>query len=153
MFDILMGIPDMKVIWDDLRSKKKAGSLTGDEKELFKKFGKAIQFLASDPRHQGLQTHAINPLSRRYGQKVFQSYLGKGTTRGVCFGSMVLQGSRLQSLVWSHTRKIANVGLMIASRCQIFLKNRIIFCKIIQLVAGIPPALFVVFAGCFRSNL
>lgn len=79
MFEILMGVPEMKAFWEDLKKQKKGGSLSGDREELFKKFGKAIQFLAADPRHRGLQTHEIDSLSRRYGQKVFQSYLGKGT--------------------------------------------------------------------------
>ncbi len=78
MFEIRMGVPEMKHLWDDLKSRTKVNSLSGDEEELFKKFGKAIRFLAADPRHRGLQTHEIEPLSRRYGQKVFQSYLGQG---------------------------------------------------------------------------
>lgn len=78
MFDILMGIPEMKTLWDDLTRRKKEGSLSGDEQELFKKLGKSIRFLAADPRHRGLQTHEIDDLTRRYGQKVFQSYVGQG---------------------------------------------------------------------------
>src|SRR5699024_8721952 len=78
MFDILMGVPEMQQFWDDVKRRKKGGSLSGDEQELFEKFGKAIKFLSADPRHRGLQTHEISALSRRYGQKVFQSYVGKG---------------------------------------------------------------------------
>jgi hypothetical protein len=78
MFDILMGIPDMRDLWDDLRQRRKNGKLSGDDQELFEKFGKALQFLAVNPRHSGLQTHEIGNLTRRYGQKVFQSYLGQG---------------------------------------------------------------------------
>lgn len=68
----------MRDFWEDIKTRKKEGSLSGDEQELFKKFGKAISFLAANPRHRGLQTHEISDLSRRYGQKVFQSYLGQG---------------------------------------------------------------------------
>lgn len=78
MFEILMGIPQMQNLWDDLWQRRKEGALNGDEKELFEKLGKALQFLANDPRHRGLQTHEISSLTRRYGQKVFQSYLGQG---------------------------------------------------------------------------
>lgn len=74
----MMGIPEMKAFWDDLKSRKKKGELKGEEEELFKKLAKAIKFLAADPRHQGLQTHEIGDLTRRYGRKVFQSYLGQG---------------------------------------------------------------------------
>lgn len=68
----------MKDFWDDLMARKKESSLSGDKEELFKKFSKAISFLAANPRHQGLQTHEISDLTRRYGQKVFQSYVGQG---------------------------------------------------------------------------
>ena len=73
-----MGVPEMEDFWDDLKARKKEEALSGDEEELFKKFGKGIKFLAADPRHQGLQTHEIEDLTRRYGEKVFQSYLGQG---------------------------------------------------------------------------
>lgn len=78
MFGIRMGIPEMKNFWDDLKRRKKEHSLSGEEEELFKKFGKALRFLGADPRHRGLQTHEIEDLTRRYGQKVFQSYVGQG---------------------------------------------------------------------------
>ena len=78
MFKVLMGIPEMKNFWDDLVTRKKEDSLSADENELFKKISTAIKFLAADPRHCGLQTHEIEDLSRRYGQKIFQSYLGQG---------------------------------------------------------------------------
>lgn len=78
MFEIRVGIPEMKDFWDDLKRRKKEHSLSGDEEELFKKFGKALRFLAADPRHRGLQTHEIEDLTRRYSKKVFQSYVGQG---------------------------------------------------------------------------
>jgi len=49
MFEILMGVQEMKEFWDNLKTRKKSNELSEDEKELFKKFGKAIQFLAADP--------------------------------------------------------------------------------------------------------
>lgn len=48
-----MGVPEMKEFWDDLKVRKKSSELSGDEKELFKKFGEAIQFLAADPKAPG----------------------------------------------------------------------------------------------------
>lgn len=45
-YTIRMGIPEMKELWDSLTS--------------------------NDP---GLQTHEISPLTKRYGVKVWQSYL------------------------------------------------------------------------------
>jgi hypothetical protein len=78
MVEILLGVPQMRDLWNDLKQRRKTKRLSADEKELFEKLGKALHFLANDPRHRGLQTHEISSLSRRYGQKVFQSYLGQG---------------------------------------------------------------------------
>jgi len=44
MFDILMGVPEMKEFWDDLKSRKKNNELSGDEKELFKNLVKLFSF-------------------------------------------------------------------------------------------------------------
>lgn len=40
-----------------------------------KKWGNAIKKLANDPQYPSLNTHEISPLSKRYGMKVWQSYL------------------------------------------------------------------------------
>jgi len=78
MFTIRMGLPEMKEFWDDLLEKKRKNTLNSDEEDLFKRFVKAIQFLSADPKHPGLQTHEIEPLSKKYGLKVWQSYLDQG---------------------------------------------------------------------------
>ncbi len=75
MFSIRLGIPEMAELWADLRSKVEAGVLSKDEDKLYKKWGKAMALLSNDPRHPGLHTHEIEALSRRYGEKVWQSYL------------------------------------------------------------------------------
>ena len=36
--------------------------------------------MSADPGYPGLQTHEIEPLSRRYGMKVWQSYLENKTS-------------------------------------------------------------------------
>src|SRR5574344_464458 len=38
-------------------------------------WGNALIKLADDPFYPGLKTHEIEPLSKRYGMKVWQSYL------------------------------------------------------------------------------
>ena len=53
-FNIRMGIPEMQELWLDL--------------------------LSADPGYPSLQTHEIEPLSRRYGMKVWQSYLENKTS-------------------------------------------------------------------------
>ena len=75
MFSIRLGIPEMEALWADLRSKAKSGSLSKDEEKLYRKWGKAMVLVANDPQHPGLHTHEIEALSRRYGEKVWQSYL------------------------------------------------------------------------------
>jgi len=47
---------------------------------LYKKWGKALKLLSADPGYPSLQTHEIEPLSRRYGMKVWQSYLENKTS-------------------------------------------------------------------------
>lgn len=79
MFNIRFGIPEMAELWDTLLSGKKAATLSKDDEKLFKLLGKAIQFLASNPKHPGLNSHEIDALSKRYGVKVFQSYLQNKT--------------------------------------------------------------------------
>lgn len=66
-FEIRMGVPEMAAFYDD-------------ERRLFKKLLKALKHLRMDPRHPGLQSHEIEPLSEKYGQKVFQLYLDQGET-------------------------------------------------------------------------
>ena len=65
----------MEELWRDLTAKADADSLDGDERNLFKKLVKAIRFLAENPKHPGLASHDIEALTRKYGMKVWQSYL------------------------------------------------------------------------------
>jgi len=69
----------MDALWSNLKAKAAADTLSRDEALLYKKWGKAMGFLAADPCHQGLQSHEIEALSRRYGVKVWQSYLENNT--------------------------------------------------------------------------
>lgn len=75
-----MGIPEMKKLWDDLRGKYHSGTISKNEAVLYKKWGKALKLLSQNPRYPGLQTHEIEPLSKRYGIKVWQSYLENKTS-------------------------------------------------------------------------
>ena len=75
MYNIRMGIPEMEDLWNNLCSKTKSGTASKDEAQLYKKLGKAMYFLSENPRHPGLESHEISSLTRRYGMKVWQSYL------------------------------------------------------------------------------
>jgi hypothetical protein len=79
MFKIRMGIPEMKNLWDSLSNKNKVGTLSKSEAALYKRWSKALKFLSQNPRHRGLGSHDIDALSRRYGEKVWQSYLENDT--------------------------------------------------------------------------
>jgi hypothetical protein len=82
-FEIHLGIPEVKAFWDSLEVKKKAGSLSEEEETLRKKWGKAMAHLQMDPFYPGLRSHEIDDLSRRYGVKVFQSYLENSNPRAM----------------------------------------------------------------------
>ena len=70
-----MGIPEMEALWNELQQKHRAGTANKTEEQLYKKWGNALKKLADDPFYLGLKTHEIEPLSKRYGMKVWQSYL------------------------------------------------------------------------------
>jgi hypothetical protein len=74
-----MGVPGMRDLWNRLQADAIAGTLTGDDRALAKKFAKAVKHLTVNPFHPGLQSHEIDDLSKRYGQKVFESYLENNT--------------------------------------------------------------------------
>ena len=74
-FNIRMGIPEMEAFWNELSEKYTNNTISKNELKLFKKFIKILYFLSENPRHTSLQTHEIEALSKRYGRKVWQSYL------------------------------------------------------------------------------
>ncbi len=70
----------MKELWDRLQQSHRAGTISSRDEQLYKKWGNALKKLSVDPRHPGLQTHEIPPLTKRYGIKVWQSYLENNTS-------------------------------------------------------------------------
>ena len=74
-----MGIPIMRDLWTRLQSGAATGTLKGDERDLARKFAKAVKHLSRNPFHGGLRSHEIDDLTKRYGQKVFESYLENNT--------------------------------------------------------------------------
>jgi len=73
------GIPEILALWKRLLKGHKAGILGVEDRDLLKKWSKAIAQLRENPKHPGLRSHEIEPLTRRYGQKVFQAYLENNT--------------------------------------------------------------------------
>ena len=78
-FSIRMGLPEMETLWNDLSTRKQQGKLDKDEDNFFKKLVKALGYLAENPRHNSLASHEIDDLTRKYGLKIFQSYLENNT--------------------------------------------------------------------------
>jgi hypothetical protein len=78
-FTIHFGIPEMDTLWNDLVSRESSQQLDADSERLLKRLRKALMFLAADPRHPSLQSHEIEALTKRYGEKVWQSYLENRT--------------------------------------------------------------------------
>lgn len=74
-----MGLPDMRDLWARLHTGATAGTLNAEEQALAKKLAKAVKHLGANPLHPGLQSHEIDDLTKRYGRKVFESYLENNT--------------------------------------------------------------------------
>ena len=82
-FAIRMGIPEMLELWTDLSQKNAAGTISKKALSLYNKWGKAMWLLSQDPSYPSLHTHDIEPLTKRYGVKVWQSYLENNTNRAM----------------------------------------------------------------------
>lgn len=78
-FRIRMGVPEMEAMWNDLSTRYEQGLLSKDQHRFFKRLVKALGYLQVNPRHNSLQSHEIDALTRRYGMKVWQSYLENQT--------------------------------------------------------------------------
>lgn len=74
-FKILLGEPYVSEYWKELESKNSSNKIAGKEKIFFDKLLKALKFLSVNPKHNSLQTHEIEPLSKKYGMRIWQSYL------------------------------------------------------------------------------
>lgn len=78
-FIVRKGVPRLLELWKTLLKGHRQNTLDAKDRELFKKWAKALAHLRDDPFYPGLRTHEIGPLSHRYGSKVFQSYLENNT--------------------------------------------------------------------------
>ena len=76
-----MGIPEMAELWNRLQTSYREGTISKKDAELYRKWGSALIKLAMDPFYPSLQSHEIEPLSKRYGMKVWQSYLENKKSR------------------------------------------------------------------------
>ena len=74
-YAIRMGIPEMEELWNTLKTKHRDGTIGKKDEDLYRKWGNALKKLSLDPMYPSLKSHEITELSRRYGMKVWQSYL------------------------------------------------------------------------------
>ena len=79
MFDIYLGVPEFSEYWKRLKTRVDSDTASKSERLLYKKIGKAMRYLSSDPFHPGLSSHEISALSRRYGMKIWESYIENDT--------------------------------------------------------------------------
>ena len=75
MFEIRFGVPEMLYLWNDLQSNFEKGFLNKTDRQLYKKLHKTLILLSINPFHNSLNSHEIEVLSKRYGIRVWQSYL------------------------------------------------------------------------------
>jgi hypothetical protein len=68
---VVAGEPEMQAEWTRLVDGSKRETLTALDRNLAWKLARAVQHLQENPFHPGLQSHKIDALSARYGQKVF----------------------------------------------------------------------------------
>lgn len=74
-YAIRMGIPEMEALWNSLQTAYRSGTISKSDALLYKKWGNALKKLSENPMYPSLKTHEIVPLSKRYGIRVWQSYL------------------------------------------------------------------------------
>lgn len=62
-------------LMNGLGKKAIAGKLNREEKDLYRKIRKTLQYLETNPRHPGLNSHEIDVLTEKYGVRIWESYL------------------------------------------------------------------------------
>lgn len=60
---------------NELAGKAVAGELSRNEEELYRKIRKALQYLETNPKHPGLNSHEIDVLTEKYAVRIWESYL------------------------------------------------------------------------------
>ena len=111
-FSIHLGIPEILALWTKLKKSNAEGTISKSDAQLYKKWGKTMKLLSENPFYPSLNTHEISDLTKRYGMKVWQSYLeNKQAAPCVCIGCVDLTIKLLQWLDLSHIQKIKRMVL------------------------------------------
>ena len=75
MFEIRFGVPQMLNLWNNLTNSIKNNTASKNDIKFHKKLVKVLKLLQTNPRHNSLNSHEIDILSKRVGLKVWESYL------------------------------------------------------------------------------
>lgn len=75
MFSIRLGIPEVEEYWSNLKSKVVNKQANKTDEIKYKKLGSTFKKLSDNPKYPGLCSHEIRVLTKRYGMKVFESYI------------------------------------------------------------------------------
>lgn len=78
-FSIRFGVPDMIDFWNALVEKIETKKATKDEIRFYKRLRKTLMLLQNNPHHNSLHSHEIAILTKRYGIKVWESYIENNT--------------------------------------------------------------------------
>ena len=78
-FAIYFGEPEIADYWKNLNIKVEKGLATANEKKELKKLVKTLSYLSTNPKHNSLNSHEIEILTKRYGLKVWESYIENNT--------------------------------------------------------------------------
>ena len=65
----------MEALWNRLQKSHRDGTISKKDEKLYSKWGKTLRLISQDPFYPGLRTHEISVLTRRYGMKVWETYL------------------------------------------------------------------------------
>lgn len=75
MFNIRLGIPEVEKYWCNLKDRINSKQANKAEEIKYKKLGNTLKKLSEDPKYPSLCSHEIKSLTKRYGMKVFESYI------------------------------------------------------------------------------
>lgn len=81
MFNIKLGIPEVEQYWYSLKTKIDNKQANKTDEIKYKKLGSTFKKLSEDPKYPGLCSHEIKVLTKRYGIKVFESYMENNKPR------------------------------------------------------------------------
>lgn len=81
MFNIILGMPEVYDLWCNFKEKVDNKSANKIEIIEYKKLGNTFYKISNNPKHPSLNSHEIKSLTKRYGIKVFESYIENNKPR------------------------------------------------------------------------